>query len=132
MFPPEFPSTLLPPQTASLLHLPPDEHRAAGAAHRHGVDVVEEEPGGVDGAAKRLGLPELRLGRGARVAEEAHEAVVVGGEKELSVPAGVSGRDDGVVVRVAAIVPRAGYVEADGRGQVVPLLVPADVYFFST
>ena len=111
-------------QPTSLLHLPPHEHRAAGAAHRHGVDVVEQEPGRVDGAAEGLGLPELCLGRGARVAEEAHEAVVVRGEQELPVPTGVRRRYDVVVVRVTAVVPRAGDVEADGRSQVVPLLVP--------
>ena len=38
-------------------------------------------------------------------------------------------RDDVVVVGVAAVVPRAGHVVADGRRQVVPLLVPADDSF---
>ena len=71
-------------------------------------------------------LPELCLGRGARVAEEAHEAVVVRGKQELPVPSGVRRRYNVVVVRVVVVIPRAGDVVADGRSQVVPLLVSVE------
>ena len=71
-------------------------------------------------------LPELCLGRGARVAEEAHEAIVVCGEQELPVPSGVRRRYYVVVVRVVVIIPRAGDVVANGRSQVVPFLVSVE------